>query len=93
MGSVRFGEFYPTAFGALHREGEACNGLSVGTGAVTSSTRIVRTAGDRHLEVLGVVSPICTRPRVLMWLRPLGDHQHLPEMTAHVIDPNFQLKN
>ena len=39
----------------------------------------------------GVVSPIYPRARVLMWLRPLGDHQHLPEMNKHVNDLNFQL--
>ena len=40
----------------------------------------------------GVVSPIYPRASVLKWLRPLGDHQHLPEMNLHVNDLKFQLK-
>ena len=40
----------------------------------------------------GVVSPIYPRASVLKWLRPLGDHQHLPEMQEHVNDLNYQLK-
>ncbi len=39
----------------------------------------------------GVVSPIYPRASVPKWLRSLGDHQHLPEMTKHVNDLNFQL--
>jgi Integrase/Phage integrase, N-terminal len=44
------------------------------------------------LRSWGVVSPIYPRARVLKWLRPFRDHQHLPEMTKHVNDLNFQLK-